>query len=327
MRRRGFTLIELLVVIAIIAVLIGLLLPAVQAAREAARRAQCVNNLKQITLALHNYHDTVGSFPPGGMTDPNWGPASTWWSWASFILPQIENVPLYNSINYAHDIAHAANLSTVYQGLVTSFLCPSDDSFKVFNDRYWASGTLLTTVVSGAPSNYVGCWGDHKMDTPFDYLSGEPGGPNYGCKNTFRGMLGQCSNGAVAGIRDTTDGTSNTMFIGENSPNYCGALVWANGDAMLATTIIPLNWLTNYKDGQREPNGDLCDRTKTYTNSSFHCYRNQAFNLAFKSKHPGGCNVSFVDGSVKFLKQTINNRVYIALGTRAQGEVVSADQF
>ncbi|MEJ7637221.1 MAG: hypothetical protein WKF75_04320, partial [Singulisphaera sp.] len=123
----------------------------------------------------------------------------------------------------------------------------------------------------------------------------------------------------------TTDGTSNTMFIGENSPNYCGALVWANGDAMLATTIIPLNWLTNYKDGQREPNGDLCDRTKTYTNSSFHCYRNQAFNLAFKSKHPGGCK-SAVDGSVKFSsrRSTIGST---SPSGPAQGEVVSADQF
>src|ERR1700712_2090430 len=96
-RRRGFTLIELLVVIAIIAVLIGLLLPAVQAAREAARRAQCFNNLKQIALGMHTYHDTVGSFPPQAINRTDW--SGTWWNWAAFILPNVEQAPLFNSIN------------------------------------------------------------------------------------------------------------------------------------------------------------------------------------------------------------------------------------
>src|SRR3954447_15007821 len=101
--RRGFTLIELLVVIAIIGVLIALLLPAVQAAREAARRAQCTNNLKQIALAMHNYHDTVGSFPPGGISggDPNGWWSGGWWPWTVFILPAMEQGTLYNAINFS----------------------------------------------------------------------------------------------------------------------------------------------------------------------------------------------------------------------------------
>src|SRR4051794_21890252 len=125
MRRRGFTLIELLVVIAIIAVLIALLLPAVQAAREAARRAQCVNNLKQIGLALHNYHDTVGSFPPGGQSAPSY--AGTWFNWLTSILPQIEQMPLYNATNFSRQIYQAEN-TTVSLTMITAYLCPSDSS-------------------------------------------------------------------------------------------------------------------------------------------------------------------------------------------------------
>jgi prepilin-type N-terminal cleavage/methylation domain-containing protein len=100
MKRRGFTLIELLVVIAIIAVLIALLLPAVQSAREAARRAQCINNLKQIALAVHNYHDQVGSFPPGNLTVDSWQWDGPWWGWATYILPQTELGTLYNALNF-----------------------------------------------------------------------------------------------------------------------------------------------------------------------------------------------------------------------------------
>src|SRR3954469_15656726 len=107
MRRRGFTLIELLVVIAIIAVLISLLLPAVQSAREAARRAQCVNNIKQIVLACHNYENQVSSFPPDSIADGGW--AGTWWAWPAFILPQMEQNAIYNSINFSWSVLRPAN--------------------------------------------------------------------------------------------------------------------------------------------------------------------------------------------------------------------------
>src|SRR5438309_10482986 len=120
MRRRGFTLIELLVVIAIIAVLIALLLPAVQAAREAARRAQCVNNLKQLALASHNYHDVVGSFPPGAinrgvLSNPGgwWGGVA--WNWMTMVLPQVEQSPTYNSVNFGFNNGDPQNYVTVSQ--------------------------------------------------------------------------------------------------------------------------------------------------------------------------------------------------------------------
>ena len=139
-RPRGFTLIELLVVIAIIAVLIALLLPAVQAAREAARRAQCVNNMKQIVLAMHNYHDTVGKFPSESIAGDDYYSQDmngnvTWWNWCAFILPRLEQSGIYNSMNFSLQNYDNANM-TAYQPIISAFVCPSDDSFKQFTDRY-----------------------------------------------------------------------------------------------------------------------------------------------------------------------------------------------
>ena len=151
MRRRGFTLIELLVVIAIIAVLIGLLLPAVQAAREAARRAQCVNNLKQIGLAMHNYHDTVGSFPPGAINNSGYG--GTWWNWAAFILPQVESAPLYNAINFTRSTYNVANRQTVYPEHDRDLPLPDGQLQQVVH------GSLL-----GQPRELRGFPGDRRPD-------------------------------------------------------------------------------------------------------------------------------------------------------------------
>jgi prepilin-type N-terminal cleavage/methylation domain-containing protein/prepilin-type processing-associated H-X9-DG protein len=343
LRRRGFTLIELLVVIAIIAVLIALLLPAVQSAREAARRIQCTNNLKQIGLAMHNYHDVMGTFPPGSIADTGWG--GTWWNWPAFILPQIEQTSLYNAINFSRsNIARSATAnvpapndtnSTVWLTVVNGFLCPTDPAVSngVLPNMSWVCTENYNQMVTGAVTCYVANWGDMKTgNLTFDFYSSESTsgtGPNWGCGGIFSGMFGDCSNGMAVGLRDITDGSSNTFLAGECSPNMNGSLMWVNGDGTYASTVIPLNWKTDLKDGVVDPtDGTTCGLAflNNFT-QALHCWRNQTVNYAFKSYHPGGANFACADGSVKFIKQSISARIYNALGTRAKGEVISADSY
>ena len=204
-RSRGFTLIELLVVIAIIAVLIALLLPAVQSAREAARRMQCVNNLKQMGIALHNYHDALSIFPPGyiaaskfidGETDTAPG-----WSWASMILPQLDQPPLYSSINVYLPIQAPAN-TTVDQTILTAFLCPSDQIPS--GGTFPVTDGLGNTVATVAPSSYAACTGSDAADVAL-------GLNNDGSGN---GLFFRNSGVRIAAI---TDGTSQTIAILERA--------------------------------------------------------------------------------------------------------------
>jgi prepilin-type N-terminal cleavage/methylation domain-containing protein/prepilin-type processing-associated H-X9-DG protein len=335
MRRRGFTLIELLVVIAIIAVLIGLLLPAVQAAREAARRAQCVNNLKQLALALHNYHDRNNCFPAASIADPGYG--GTWWTFEAMALPSMEQAPIYNTINFSFSTGLPVN-STAVRTIIASYLCPSDSDNQVFTERYQFSsyGGAHGLRETAAPTNYVGSWGDLMTGSFFDNNSTNQadiasmkatGSPTWGCGNTFRGMFGDCSNGAVTSIQLDTDGTSNTLFLGENSPNQNVELAWAGGNGIYATSVLPLNWRTNLKDGQVDTNGDVCNLAAYYTPNNVHCYINWSYFMGYKSYHPGGANFAMADGSVRFLRQTIAYLVFEGLSTRAGGEVISADQY
>ena len=340
MRRRGFTLIELLVVIAIIGVLIALLLPAVQAAREAARRAQCTNNLKQMALASHNYHDQVGAFPPGGINGgdnahsrPNgyngWW-SGPWWSLHMMILPQMEQGPLYDAINFDWCNTCDQNV-TIYKSVVNSYYCPSDAAFgRQVSDLRWVTiegpGGLGAAYEGGATS-YVYNAGDTKTGNPaWDRYSSDPGF-NWGCAGTFTGVFGECSDGEVVSLADVRDGSSNTIALGENSTEYNGAMLWVNPDGLWATTIIPLNYRTHLKDGQVDIDGSTCNLDCLNTIACPHCYRNQTYNFGYKSFHPGGANFAFADGSVRFIKQSITPRAYNALATRALGEVVSADSY
>jgi prepilin-type N-terminal cleavage/methylation domain-containing protein/prepilin-type processing-associated H-X9-DG protein len=300
---RGFTLIELLVVIAIIAVLIALLLPAVQAAREAARRGQCVNNLKQIGLALQNYHDTVLTLPPGYVSNFNANGDDTGpgWGWAAMILPQFEQAALFGAINFNLAIEQPANL-TARVPLINSFLCPSDTVLPSWSavNRNAATGAQISVICNVAPSNYVGMYG-----------TGEPGPSGEGV--FFR-------NSKVS-LRDITDGTSQTIFVGERS-HRLGEATWVG--SVTNALMFPTDndnigrYVTEGSSGMvlghagegvgpGDPRSDV----------------NQFYSL-----HAGrGVNFLFGDGHVTFLKATMSYKVYQALATRAGGEVVSADSY
>ncbi|PQO36441.1 DUF1559 domain-containing protein [Blastopirellula marina] len=322
----GFTLVELLVVIAIIGVLIALLLPAVQQAREAARRMQCSNNLKQIGLALHNYHDTYQSLPPGGFwkhdtpwstptppsPDPERGPIHV------AMLPFIEQGSLYDKINFSSNTAvheqyvdAPANTQKVKQVTIQAYVCPSD-----------TSGGIVPGTDRGA-HNYSANYGPSGV--------GSTGNPNCPCSqgaamNGFRndtkhnesnpaGPFTRRGNKYVGKFSHTTDGLSNTIYFGEVRPQCSthNSNGWAhsnNGNG-LVNTLIPINTDTCSTLADA-PGGDTC-----------YALCNWNLEFGFRSLHPGGAQFLKGDGSVSFFPETINHTAYQRLGQRDDGLVIS----
>jgi prepilin-type N-terminal cleavage/methylation domain-containing protein/prepilin-type processing-associated H-X9-DG protein len=357
--RRGFTLIELLVVIAIIGVLIALLLPAVQAAREAARRAQCTNNLKQIALAAANYESANQCYPPGGLNagQINGGQTGGWGSWSAhaFMLNYIEQGTTYNSINFwlpCQNLGQGEWVNTTAITVrVNSFLCPSS---TLPNSTFWfgartpgnnyfasvgpcigfhgdqgnASAPVGVYMYGGQPvtvasvtdgtSNTIafGEWrtGDFnqgKLSIPQDVIkvNGNPNNdigwnmPGYNMPagaTYFLGYLNQAVQNAPSSIGN---GDLNRSWIGEQ---------WAPGifGRALGNTLLPPN--SNYPNFEVTP---WC--------GDFDCWGN----FGLSSFHPGGANVAFADGSVRFLKSSVSMYNMWAIGSRNQGEVVSADAY
>ncbi len=280
--RNGFTLIELLVVIAIVAVLIALLLPAVQQAREAANRVNCKNNLKQIGLALQNYHDTAKSFPPGYVSNINGSGIDTGpgWGWAAQILPRMEQGPLHKLIRFDQPLESPVN-SAARLTVVKSFLCPSDTAPQTWTAQsYNASGVPTGSICDVASSNYIGVFGVTE--------------PGVGGEGIF------FRNSRVA-MEHVKDGTSQTIMVGERAVSL-GPGTWIG--AVTNAEVFPYNSSNMVLGHTHESNG-----------LTFPSEINN-----FSSSHRGGVNFLFVDGHVQLLAGSINQTVYEALSTRAGRE-------
>lgn len=353
--RRGFTLIELLVVIAIIAVLIALLLPAVQAAREAARRIQCINNLKQIGLALHNYHSSNNTFPPGRINTYVAGNGHCWGAYSQ-LLPNLEQQSLFNSMNFSinpdpdYTTSNAVVNMTAAVTQLKALVCPSDgsDPVAVVGGGSYAGHNYLMNVGSG-----------------YSVVQNPPNGatpPN--------GILFENSAVTFAAM---TDGSSQTVAISETirstagSPtgfnsltvfptNPLGGFVITgnntagNGPPILSDTdyaarcqvASPLGfqmtrgikWLYgapghSMYNHRRPPNDKQvdCRGGLPHSDKSTADWINLSLNVTARSKHPGGANSLFCDGHIQFVKDSINVYTWQSLGSRNGGEVISADAY
>jgi prepilin-type N-terminal cleavage/methylation domain-containing protein/prepilin-type processing-associated H-X9-DG protein len=313
LRHRGaFTLIELLVVIAIIGILIGLLLPAVQKVRESANRLSCQNNLKQIGLALHNYHDAHQCFPPGyrasgpyydGATDtaPGWG-------WQAFILPQVEQDNLYHQLNFNQPVQASAGIQT----LVKVYLCPSD---LTPDEAFAVPDGFGNTIALAAPTSYAACVGGDETGT-----TGATG-------------LGIFYRNSRTRLADVTDGNSSTILIGERAWSNANS-IWAGAIAGGVIRRGAFNPCQPVVAGAWFPAATLV-QAHAHLNNALLDPDGSAGMDDFGSRHVGGSNFLFADGSIHFLRSvpsdnadghyTSDGVIFQALATRANGEVIPGD--
>ncbi|UUO07789.1 DUF1559 domain-containing protein [Blastopirellula sp. J2-11] len=303
-RRPGFTLVELLVVIAIIGVLIALLLPAVQQAREAARRMQCSNHLKQIGLALHTYHDSSGAFPPGGYSDGNQ------LSWHARILPFIEQQAFYELIDWTAS-GYQANKPLSLDFVPDGYHCPSNSSEKLRGT--WGSGKV--NGESTYTQHYNGVAGPIGVNPQTGQNYPLLIGATYhsactGASDERKGMAigGTLYVDSKVRFGDITDGTSNTLVVGER---FEGETSWLAGTSN--TVAWPCD-AAGFKNLEYSVN--FCG-----PNESCGSYYNSR---PFSSNHPGGALFAIGDGSVKFIAETIDFDILLALASRNGGEPLTA---
>ncbi|HEY2155258.1 MAG TPA: DUF1559 domain-containing protein [Isosphaeraceae bacterium] len=346
--RRGFTLIELLVVIAIIAVLIALLLPAVQAAREAARRAQCTNNLKQMGLAIHNYLSANEAFPAQCMPDSVDGLANWSYNWYSSILPQLEQQAVFNAINFNVSVWDASNL-TAYSTQLSVWLCPSESQTQRLVQPYYIANYVANYGGPGAIQAYSGVI---IPTADIEISPNTPLGPiklaslTDGTSNT--GLFSERLMGLPLkqSVQAGSQMAKRAIFTGTVSTPL--SMAAPNGQGLAMSFIQGCKTVTT---SSVEPNGQslgeyafmgyplhlgLSSYTHYMTPNTFSC-ENPAepswitvpplSAATATSNHAGGVNVGMCDGSVRFVKDSVNPQAWWALGSRALGEVISADAY
>jgi prepilin-type N-terminal cleavage/methylation domain-containing protein len=316
--RLAFTLIELLVVIAIIAILIGLLLPAVQKVREAAARMSCSNNLKQLAMAVHNYHSANGKFPPNNIY--TYDPTDRNWSWLANILPYIEQNNLYVQARIGTSPPNAINQSLPQIATrVKAFLCPSDPTALTGPVSHSSNFDMLDPVLGpltyemtcyranigsnwgGGPPGSALWWGTDPQWCNPDPNNSNPATTYDGCANG-NGVIWE--NNAPLNLLSITDGTSNTIMIGEALTGKDYQNAWCHMDNAIATTAYPPN-AKSPVTGKDYPPDQWWNR------------------YAFTSAHTGGAQFAMTDGSVQFISDSVPLPLFRALGTHAGGEVAT----